>query len=669
MNLIKTLFKDIVRCTMMHLLIGVCFVAPSKLNAQQPDTEKLLRADVQKISEQERTRFERMNALGTMEGATVASGNFDVHHYRCEWEVDPSIIFLKGKITSAFTITSASNAITFDLLDSLIVDSVLYHGQAVSFTHGNGGLSIQFPATIAGNTRDSVTVYYHGVPEANQSGSYFQSQHSGVPVVWTLSQPYGASDWWPCKNGLNDKADSLDVYVTCPQQYLPTSNGLLISNTVTSSQRTVHFRHRYPIASYLVAIAVTNYQLHEDTIQANNKVYPLIGYFYPERVGAFEGMQNAFFKYIFRRMLSLFGEYPFAAEKYGHTEFSWPGGMEHQTNSFILDPGPNLMAHELAHQWFGDKVTCATWSDLWLNEGPATYYGSFLHLEQNFPNIYRSNLRNVNNSVTSQPGGSVYVADTLDVARLFSNRLTYNKGALVLHMLRGVIGDSSFFRGMRRYLDDPALSYGFARTADLLRNMEAESGRDLDTFFRKWIYGEGFPMYLLRWSQNRNQWVKINLYQSTSHPSVNFFEMPVRVVLRGDNKDSSFILDHTSSGQEFWIKPTFEVDTILVDPDYWILTNSRKSERTGSATEANKIAIYPNPSNGILRVSLANPTDESLSIQLFNAVGQLVYTDRIITPGRNEIINIPLSRFAKGTYLLKLTSELSIKQTTKILYR
>ena len=166
--------------------------------------------------------------------------------------------------------------------------------------------------------------------------------------------------------------------------------------------------------------------------------------------------------------------------------------MEHQTNSFIVSPNENLMAHELAHQWFGDKITCGSWQDIWLNEGFATYL-SYFYFEKGDPAGHLNRLKNLSNAITSVPGGSVWVEDTTNVGRIFSSRLSYNKGAYLVHMLRWVLGDTSFFRGVRQYMNDPKLAYGFAITEDLKRNLEQVSGKDLTEFFNDWFKGQGHP--------------------------------------------------------------------------------------------------------------------------------------------------------------------------------
>jgi aminopeptidase N len=181
----------------------------------------------------------------------------------------------------------------------------------------------------------------------------------------------------------------------------------------------------------------------------------------------------------------LFEPYPYADEKYGHAEFGWGGGMEHTTVSFMGGLGRGLIAHELGHQWFGDKVTCGSWQDVWLNEGFATYLAGMVIENLDGEADFRSWKQDQISSVTYYPDGSVYIPaqDTTSVNRIFSSRLSYNKGSMVLHMLRKKLGDAVFFQGLREYLDDPNLAYGYAKTPDLMQHLESASGEDLTEFF------------------------------------------------------------------------------------------------------------------------------------------------------------------------------------------
>ena len=616
--------------------------------------------------------MERKAAQGLLTGGlqSVASGNFDVYHYQCEWQVDPAVNYIRGKITTRFTMLQAGNSITFDLATQLNVDSILYHGSKIAYQRlPNNGLQLQFPANINTGAKDSVSVYYQGVPPAASSGSFYQGTHSGVPVIWTLSEPYGAKEWWPCKDDLVDKADSIDVYITHPSIYTASSNGLMITRQASGANVITHFKHRYRIATYLIAMAVTNYVVNNDTVQVGNKTYPFISYAYPENASSFFPSE-IYAKMAFRIYTQLFEEYPFAAEKYGHTQFGWSGGMEHQTNSFMFNTSPNLSSHELAHQWFGDKVTCASWHHIWLNEGFATYLNA-LFLQYAFPSFYKPYLQSTLNSVVSLPNGSVYVPDTTNDSRIFDNSLTYNKGAYVVHMLRWVLGDSTFFRGMRRYLQDPKLKYNFAFTEDLQRNLEQESGKDLGTFFQKWVYGEGYPNYNALWYQSSGSpWVSVKLDQTTSHSSVGFYEMPVAIELRNATQSVTFIADHRYSGQVFSFNPGFAVDTVLIDPDIWILSKTKTSKRsTVQLLPPDDIQIYPNPSPGNSVLRLRNASGAKLSVRLFNAAGQLLFRRDVATASGADVqVDIPLLRYPHGVYMLHVKNDKNLKVTRRLVH-
>jgi aminopeptidase N len=629
----------------------------------------LFQKELASIAEAERKAAEGLLSSGLQ---SVASGNFDVHHYRCEWQLDPAVRYIRGKVTASFTMVQAGNTITFDLANQLNVDSVVYHGAKITFQKtGANGLQVQFPANISASVKDSVSIFYQGVPAgAVGFGSFYQGAHAGVPVIWTLSEPYGAKDWWPCKDDLVDKADSIDVFMTHPSAYTASTNGMMMSRLPAGGSNVVtHFKHRYRIVSYLVAIALTNYVVNNDTVRVGNKVYPFISYAYPEDAASFFASE-IYAKMAFRDFTQLFEEYPFAAEKYGHTQFGWSGGMEHQTNSFMFNTSPNLSAHELGHQWFGNKVTCGSWHDIWLNEGFATY-SSILFTEKSFPSFLRNTLQSTLNNVTSQPGGSLYVPDTTNVNRIFDNRLSYNKGAYVVHMLRWVLGDSNFFRGLRRYLNDPKLRYNFARTEDLQRNLEAESGKDLGTFFQKWVFGEGYPNYTANWYQVQGSpWVTVRLDQTTSHSSVNFFDMPVALEFRNATQSVTFIANHQQNGQVFSFNPGFAVDTVIIDPNLWLLSRTKISRRSDVQLLApDDIQLYPNPSPRNAQLRVRNTSGTKLHVRLFNAAGQLLFRRDVNTSaGADIVVDIPLMRYPRGVYMLEIRNDRDLKIIRRIVH-
>lgn len=612
--------------------------------------ENLCKA-VDEIAANERNSFQR----GLSANRTQASANFQVTYYRCIWDLDPANRYIKGSVTSHFIVNSPSNNIVYDLATQLTVDSVYFHGSMISFSRpGADLLQINFPSNINNGQKDSVTVFYKGEPPNTAFGSFNQATHSGIPVLWTLSEPYGSRDWWPCRNNVDDKADSIDIIISCPNSYRASTNGVLINETDNGITKTAFYKHRYPIASYLVAFAVTNFKVLNHSVQLGTVNLPMLTYCYPEDEASFQQNTPKALQ-----QLSLFhqhfGAYPFINERYGHTQFSWGGGMEHQTNSFIVSPNENLMAHELAHQWFGDKITCGSWQDIWLNEGFATYL-SYFHFEKTDPVGHVNRMKALSNSITSLPGGSVWVDDTTNVGRIFSSRLSYNKGAYLVHMLRWVLGDTLFFRGVRQYMNDPKLAYGFARTADLKRNLEQVGGKGLTEFFNDWFTGQGHPSYIVKWVQNKNNWARINVDQTTSHSSVAYFEMPLALKFKKGAQEKTVVVNNTKANEVFWEEIGFAADTMIIDPDFWVLSGNNVSIKEAALLgPENEVKVYPVPATTThVTLSLKNPVEKKMTLRIFNAAGQLVSQQQIETPGRDEEIQINVSKLSAGVYLLRI---------------
>lgn len=588
--------------------------------------------------------------VGTLRSGAPPTRSYDLKYMRCEWDLDPDDHFISGSVTSWFTAMDNLQQVVFDLRHELTVDQVSHHGNNLSFTHGTDHLlTIDLPATLASGQLDSLTVTYHGVPPNTGFGSFITDTHEGVPVIWTLSEPYGAMDWWPCKQDLNDKIDSLDQYVTTPSIYRAAGHGLLVGSEVNGNETTWHWRHRYPIDYYLVATAVTNYAVDEQYAQLQNDSLLMLSYAYPEDATAVFAAATSLLPVI-TLYDQLFGTYPFANEKYGHAQFAWGGAMEHQTMSFMGSFHPEIMAHELAHQWFGDKVTCHSWADLWLNEGFATYLSglSYEHLSPMYWPIWK---RQKVYSITSEPDGSVFCTDTVDQNRLFSSRLTYNKGAMVVHMLRWVCGDSAFYAGMRNYLDDPTLAYGTATTANLQAHLEAASGLDLDGFFADWYTGEGYPSYTTVWSQEVNNLATITLSQTTSHPSVDFFEMPVPLRFFGGGADTTVVLNNLVNDEVFSVQLPFAIDSVQFDPDIWLVSAQNFVTRVDEAdVAAPGVLLHPNPAGD--RISWTLPGQGQVrAVRVFDAMG------RQVLEGDARSRSLSLGSLAPGGYLLELHTD------------
>lgn len=582
---------------------------------------------------------------------TDTGREYDLIYHRLELNLNPYYDTMSGRVTSYFKVVdSPLNLVEFDLTDALTVDSVTQRGTALEYFHGGSIVAIQLSQAAMPGTIDSLTIYYHGNPTNNPRNSYGREKsrpQNNHPLIWTLSQPYGASHWWPCKDGLSDKIDSMDLLLTIPKGNKAAGNGRLISEkAINDSQVLVHWQHRYPIATYLVAVAVTNYDEFTDWVRfKSGDSLPILNYIFPEYMGF--GREPA--KATVPIMLlfdSLFGPYPFPNEKYGHAQFLRGGGMEHQTMSFMVDWNFGLVAHELAHQWFGDMVTCGSWSDLWLNEGFATYstllsYHALLGRKDWIANNNHSRTRAM--EITQ---GSVYVVDTLNVPRLFSSRLTYHKGAQVLHMLRWLIGDAAFYQGIRNYLSNRNLAYGFALSTDLQRHLELSSGLDLEDFFNDWVYGEAYPEFTVLWQLEGDELV-VQLKQKSLTPLVDHYVAPVELLAISASDSSYYRLETYANDTTFRLKIGFVPDSIVFDPNYWILAKSSVIDLSKAMKE---VLIYPNPAGQSVTVVYGNMAVSE--IELVDLTGKLVLSEQVVAGPNQHVLD--LTDVATGLYLMRV---------------
>lgn len=583
----------------------------------------------------------------------VPSRGYDLTYHRLELQVDPAVRAISGMVTHHFIALQELSTLVLDLVDTLEVSAVQHASGPLAFVHADNVLSVTLPAPLPEGQRDSLTISYAGTPGNSGFGSFVQAEHAGVPIIWTLSQPFGARDWWPSKDDLNDKADSVDVIITAPEGQRAASNGMLISEVpVGNGQVRAHWRHRYPISFYLIAFAVTNYVTYSDLVPTAQGPIEVLNYVFPENLAASQQGSASIVEQM-QLFNELFGHYPFAEERYGHAEFVWGGGMEHQTMSFMGSFTYELMAHELAHQWFGNTVTCGSLEDIWLNEGFATYLAGLCYefLAPQYWMIYKRNVRNV---VISQPDGSVKCTDTTTVDRIFNGRLTYGKGMFLLHMARWIVGDSAFFAACRNYLDDPELRFASARTPDLQAHLEAASGMDLDGFMADWYVGEGHPSYTLTWGQSELGGMTILLEQTQSHPSVDFFELPVPVRLWNATQDTIVVLDHTFSGQTFDVIPGFLVDSVAIDPDIRLLSAQNVVTAVPELAQGTgTVRLFPNPANELMQVALAD-AEGSMEWRVLDVLGRAVDQGQWSAATLHQLSTV---RYPAGRYTLVLTTE------------
>lgn len=566
--------------------------------------------------------------------------DFDLIYESIRITVNPSVKYIQGGIEFRIkSLKQGLNYLTMDCSDSLKVNSVLNKtGQSIGY-HKNNTIHIQLK-NLAYGQFDTFFIAYEGIPPTTGMGSFsFEYHGSNIPIISTLSEPYGASDWMPCTNDLEDKIDSIDIYITCPEKYQTAANGLLINKVTTAGATTYHWQHRYPIATYLIAIAVTEYAIFIDSCHISGVKMPVYHFLYRED-SLIHANNFDLSKKLIQLFDSLLGTYPFIHEKYGHAQWNRGGGMEHQTMSFMKDLNFELNAHELAHQWFGNKITCQSWQDIWLNEGFATYMTGIAY-EHIAPIYFPLYIQTQMKRIMYQYNGSVYCTDTTNIGRIFDSRLSYSKGAMILHQLRWLIGDTAFYKAIRNYLNDPQLAYQFSTSNLLIQHFEKTAQMDLKNYFQNWLYGEGYPIYLFK--ENKDE-KKLIVSQNTTHPSVSFYKMKIPISIYSGGTKTSQILDYTYNQQEFQLNALGKIDSIKIDPDNWLI--GKKLIRESN----NDIIVVNNPvENNLMLIS--SSSDEVMEwVNIVQTDGKICMKSSV----QSNIAKIDVSSLSRNLYLLQI---------------
>jgi aminopeptidase N len=609
----------------------------------------------------------RYQALMDAMRRSASEPNIDVTYYKLNISITTSPNYLRGVVTVK-AVSTANNltSVTLDLMSAMTVDSVKSAGGKLSFAQQPATLTITLDRSYGKGEALTLDIYYGGVPGSSGFGSFTFTSSSGVPWVYTLSEPYGAKDWWPCKDHPLDKADSVDIWVTVGSAFKVGSNGKLLS-VVNNGDGTATYRwaERYPISTYLVSLAITKYAEFTNWFKyAPTDSMPVLNYVLPAHLASAQAILP-----LAVGMLGIysdrFGLYPFITEKYGHSEFGWGGGMEHQTMTSLGGFSESLVAHELAHMWFGDMITCANWPNIWLNEGFATYSVA-LYYEAKYGTASYWSYMNSQMSSARSAFGTVYVHDTSSVGTLFDNNLVYAKGASVLHMLRHVIGDSAFFRSLKAYASDPRFKYGVATTENFREVCETVSGLSLGSFFNEWIYGERYPSYTYSWralpDTDGGYVVPIRIQQTTGTANPPFFTMPVDFRLTGAGLDTTVVLWNSLGDQYFMVHVPVLPTGGQLDPNNWIL----KTAALVSAGEEGWMNAplsfgldqnYPNPFNPLTTIRYELPYRSAVRLNVYNTLGQevaqLVHGE--IEAGTHEV-RFDASGLSSGVYFYRLVA-------------
>lgn len=573
-----------------------------------------------------------------MQAASAGDQRIDVSYYRLELRVEPQTSSIGGAVDLvAASLVDSLASVTLDLNSTMTIDSVRQQASPLSLTRFPSSFTVQLARPYRRGEVFSLRVYYHGTPAATGFGSFVFASIPEGAWIWSLSQPYGAREWWPCKDHPLDKADSVDVVVTCANGLKVGSNGRLVSVRDNGDGTSTHtWAERYPISTYLVSIAIAPYVAFSNWYKYGpSDSLEVLNYIIPQHLAQ---AQETLPKTVdmLRIFSSLYGPYPFLKEKYGHSEFGWSGAMEHQTMTSTSTFAEDVISHELAHQWFGDMITCQTWQDLWLNEGFATYSEALYREAQYGSDYYRALIRyRLSDALAAQ--GSLFVIDTTSVSALFARSRVYSKGASVLHMLRHVMGDTLFFRALRAYAGDSRFRYGTARTADFREICETTYGKSLGFFFDQWVYGEKYPRYTLRWdgTGDGSHWtIEARLDQETGTATPSVFVMPVDIRFSAGGKDTTVVVWNSRNSESFTFTLSFNPERAEVDPEQWILREVNNPNPTLAdvpVLEQN----YPNPFNWGTTLTIQNPRRSRVSLTIHNILGQQIASlhNSVLEPG------------------------------------
>ncbi len=595
--------------------------------------------------------------------ATPNMALYDVHFYDLIFDLDPGGGILTGNVTvKAEVIGAEISSLDLNLNDNMTVFRVKAGGQVVSSSHAGDILSATLDRTYLFGEQVTVEIDYAGNPQGDNFG---WSTYGSHPLIWTLSEPFGARDWWPCKDLNTDKADSVDITVTVPDNLIVASNGLLAGVTVPEpGKKTYFWRERYPIVTYLVSLTIHPFTVFYDEYHsALGDTMPLEYYVVVDRIDeAIAGY--AITPDMITAFAAAFGEYPFLNEKYGHVHFPWGGGMEHQTlTSLHFDAyDPWIIAHELAHQWFGDLVTCADFGHIWLNEGFATWSEAYWREVNEGVQAYHDEMADAR----YLGAGTIFVEDLSDFWAIFDFYLSYQKASWIPHMLRHMLGNEDFFSALRQYLD--VYGHGSATTEQFQAVFEDVSGLDLTAFFQQWIYGEYYPVYDFSWdSWPAGSGYQVSIRVEQAQTGTGLFSMPLDVRIETSSGPVTFVIDNSEEVQWYNFQVDDPVTAVQLDPDDWVLCEINDLGVTPSSDDVPGVARLtgnvPNPFNPATEIRFTLPADQAVRLAVYDVSGRLIKTlvDEVRPAGDNSARWDGTDRsnraVASGAYFARLTGE------------
>lgn len=610
----------------------------------------------------------KSNALSVEQIAETEK--YDVTYYHLDISMDNLSTDISGTGEIHGKANVVLDSVLFELFYTFNISEIRLND--VPTAYNRTASMVKVPVNLLPGESFKISVDYDGTPPTaatNPLGGAGMTNDSspswGNQVTWSLSEPFSAYEWWPCKQSLNDKADSISIFITVPNNCKAGSNGVL-ENVIDlgNGYSRYEWKHRKSIDYYLVSVAVAEYveyNIYANPVGAPSPVL-IQNFIYnnPETLPNFQADidETADFIELFSE---LYGLYPFHDEKYGHCMAPLSGGMEHQTMTTQGWFDAGLTSHELGHQWWGDNVTCASWADIWVNEGFASY-SEYLMLENLYPGDENQDMLDRHSYIMSQSGGSVWVEDSLNEGRIFDGRLTYDKGAAIIHTFRYMINDDSlFFLALQELQND--FNDSIATGLDIRDYLQSVSEVNLTNAFNEWYFGEGFPVYGVRWNQNGDDLMLEVSHTTTS--STPLFTTPLELKFaRTGVADTIIRVEINSNLDQFYISNVGELTTLTkVDPNNGIINqNGTVVKDLNLVTSLNEIVenetylmVYPNPSNGIYTLEVSGQGKHQLSIYDSKA-------SKIMSKEMEFQEIIDLSKLPSGYYILHLENEAGEKR-------
>jgi len=631
------------------------------------------------------------SGIASARSESGASYGYDVDHV--DMQITPDLVGRTIDAVSTLSITmieAGRTSIDIDLRDALTVTAVLVDGDLVAFTQGFDLVEVPLPSPSAIDDQHDVHLSYNGRPTAVGNKGMRWLNHSSTPIMYTLSTPYSTSSatvipishlWRPCKDDPNDKS-TYSCALTVPDDMTGVSNGLLTS-TVDHGDgtKTFYWEHDYPVAPYLITVAVTNFVEIQDEYVGDGGSSPIRHYAWPEDLADATSDWSVTVAQM-EVMAEAFGEYPFLGDKFGNYETTSGPAVEHQTavstpNTIVTGNGTYdwINVHEIAHQWFGDCLTVADWDHVWLAEGAASYAEAIWRDSIGAPGTLRNYMLNMD----SGPYAGTVVAPPY-----IWNAIVYDKGAWILHMLRHILGETTFFQMIQDY--HAAHAYGNVVTSDFVAATEAAYGGSMDWFFDPWLHETGRPDYLYDWlvapapTGGMTMTLFLEQVQSESYP---IYTMPIDVVITTPSGSETVVVTNSQRLEAFSIPVTEMPTSVALDPDDWILADFTEGEVTsvpgvGSPSgPSNTSALAQNAPNpvsigGQTEIAFSLSRQSTVALRIFDVSGRLVRTlVRGSTPAGEHSVDWDArdnqgTLVAAGTYFYQLVGPSGIAERTLV---